>query len=223
LAVAAMALAFAVGSAGRFVIDWFERRPAAVVATPMAVLGQVKGSSTGQLGGAFTLVDHRGRTLTDQDFRGAFMFVYFGYTFCPDICPTELQSMSEALDALGPLAKRVQPIFVTIDPERDTVAVLADYVANFHPRMVGLTGTPAQVAVVAKAYGVFYGKVSSNNPEPGMERDEDYLMSHSSFVYLMDPEGRRSAAFPAGTAGTTMAKRIGSEVREHEEKEDRSE
>lgn len=206
-----MALAFAFGSAGHFVIDWFERGPAAVVATPMAARG------------AFTLVDHRGRTVTDRNFRGAFMYVYFGYTFCRDICPTELQSMSEALDALGLLAKRVQPIFVTIDPERDTVAVLADYVANFHPRMVGLTGTPAQVATVAKAYGIFYRKALSNKPEPGMERDEDYLMSHTSFVYLRDPEGRHSAAFPAGTAGTTMAKRIGSEIREYDEKAGRSE
>ncbi len=142
-----------------------------------------------KIGGPFSLVDHRGRAVTDQDFRGQFMLMFFGYTFCPDICPTELQTVGDAIDRMGPAGRKVVPVFVSVDPERDTVDVLNEYVPNFHPRMVGLTGTKEQVASVAKAYRVFYAKT----PAPGGKvegADADYLMSHSSFIYLVGPDGR---------------------------------
>ena len=117
-----------------------------------------RSTGTAQVGGAFTLLDHTGRTVSDTDFGDDFLLIYFGYTTCPDVCPTALLVMTQALDELGPQGERVRPLFITIDPERDTQAVMADYVAHFHPRLVGLTGSPEQVAVAAKAYLVYYAK-----------------------------------------------------------------
>lgn len=141
------------------------------------------------IGGPFSLVDHHGRAVTDENFRGRFLLMFFGYTSCPDICPTELQTMADAIDAMGRAGRKVVPLFVTVDPERDTVEVLKDYLPNFHPRLVGLTGTKEQVARVAKAYRVFYARTTA----PGGKQegaDADYLMSHSSFIYLVGPDGR---------------------------------
>lgn len=157
------------------------------------------------IGGPFTLVDTTGKPTSDADFRGRWMLVYFGYTFCPDVCPTELQSVSNALDLLGPTAARIAPIFITIDPARDTAPVLADYVKLFDPRIVGLTGTDAQVAAAARAYRVFAAKVESKN-------NTDYLMNHSSFVYLMDPAGRFIALFRQGTPPKEMADGIAARI-----------
>ena len=117
--------------------------------------------------GAFSLVDHTGRSVTHQDFLGRFMLIFFGYTHCPDICPTDLLVMSQALDMLGAAGERVQPIFITIDPERDTPRVMAEFVAHFHPRLVGLTGAPEQVAAAAEVYRVRYRKFYP------LESDED--------------------------------------------------
>jgi protein SCO1/2 len=134
------------------------------------------------IGGPFTLTDQNGKTVTDADFRGKYMLIYFGYTYCPDMCPTGLQSMAHALDDLGPDAKKVAPLFITIDPARDTPAKMKQYAANFHPDIIGLTGTPEQIAAVAKAYQVYYAK--------GEQVDEhDYIMDHSSLIYLMRPDG----------------------------------
>src|SRR4029077_7237917 len=105
-----------------------------------------QGGTASLVGGPFTLRDGNGRTVTERDFRGKYMLVYFGYTFCPDVCPTTLNEMSEALDRLGPKADRVQPIFITVDPKRDTPAVVKQYVTAFTPRLIGLTGTPEQIA-----------------------------------------------------------------------------
>ena len=122
-----------------------------------------------------------------------------GYTSCPDVCPTELQAMVGALDALGrELGGRVQPVFVTVDPERDAPERMARYVALFHPRLVGLTGTPAQVAQAARAYRVYYAKARPRDAS-------DYLMDHSSFVYLLDPEGAARALFRPGTSSDDIA------------------
>ncbi len=150
-------------------------------------------------GGGFELVDHSGNTVSDQDFTGRYMLIYFGYTFCPDICPTGLSTMATALDLLEKDASGIQPLFVTIDPERDTPAVLKDYVAAFHPRLVGLSGSEAQVASVAKKYRIHRSKVL----EADKPRDE-YLVNHSSLTYLMGPDGSFLTIFPHGTKAEFM-------------------
>jgi protein SCO1/2 len=158
------------------------------------------------VGGPFRMVDQTGRTVTDADFHGKYLLIYFGYTFCPDVCPTELQTMAQALERLGPAAERVQPIFVTVDPERDTPRQLADYVAQFDPRLVGLTGTPEQVAAMARAYRVYYAKAKGDSPD-------NYLMDHSSFVYFMAPDGTLLDLFARGTNADKMADAIGSRMK----------
>lgn len=136
-----------------------------------------------EIGGPFTLVDQDGRTVTDADFRGRWLLVYFGFTYCPDICPTSLTRNSDAIDLLGKMGEKVTPVLISIDPERDTPEKMKEYVHFFHPRMVGLTGTPEQVAAAAKQYRVFYMKAPGNQPDT-------YVVDHSSFTYLVDPNGR---------------------------------
>jgi protein SCO1/2 len=153
------------------------------------------------IGGPFTLTDQNGTVRHASDFRGKLMLVYFGYTYCPDVCPTELQTMSQALDILGAKGTAVQPIFITVDPERDTVAEMKSYAANFSPRLLALTGTAEQVAAAAKAYKVFYRKAPQ--PDGG-----DYLMDHSSIVYLMGRDGQYLAHFSGGTTAEQMAAAI---------------
>ncbi len=150
------------------------------------------------VGGPFTLTDTEGRTVTEKSYPGRYLLVYFGYTFCPDVCPTELQAIAGALDLLGPAADRIAPLFVTIDPERDTVQTLSEYVKLFHPRLVGLTGTDAQIAAAARAYRVYYAK---SNPKDR----SSYLMDHSSFIYLMGPDGILRALFRQGTSPKELA------------------
>jgi protein SCO1/2 len=134
-------------------------------------------------GGPFTLTASDGSTKTDESFRGRWMLVYFGYTHCPNICPMTLSAISRALDTLGPLAAKVQPVYITIDPERDTPEQMDDYTRAFDPRIVGLTGTPQAIATVANEYRVFYKKVAGQS-------GDDYSMMHSSYIYVMDPDGR---------------------------------
>lgn len=153
------------------------------------------------IGGPFSLIDHEGRPVTDADYRGQLMLIYFGFTYCPDVCPTELASLANAVDLLGAPGEQVQPLFITIDPERDTPETMAGYVSLFHPRLVGLTGSPEQIAATAKEFKVFYGKVES-------EDFSDYLMDHSSFFYLMGPDGENLAVFGHGTAPEDMATAI---------------
>lgn len=155
---------------------------------------------TASIGGPFTLVDQDGRTVTDADFRGRYMLIYFGFTSCPDVCPTELQVMAQAVDALGGKAEAVRPMLITIDPERDTPEQLAGYVTMFHPDMAGLTGTPEQVAQVARAYRVYYAKAEQG--------DGDYTMDHSSFIYLMGPDGAFLDVYPGGTPSERIAESI---------------
>ncbi len=140
------------------------------------------------LGGPFSLVDQSGRAVTERDFAGQWLLLYFGYTYCPDVCPTELGTIAAAMDSLGPLGEKVVPAMVTIDPQRDTPAQLAEYVTRFHPRMLGLTGSPEQVAEAARRYRVYFARV--NRADAG-----DYLMDHSSFVYLVGPDGRVRSLF----------------------------
>ncbi|WP_237182566.1 SCO family protein [Roseomonas marmotae] len=136
------------------------------------------------MGGPFTMLDQDGRTVTQADFGGQLLVGYFGYSFCPDVCPTELGSIGAAMDLLSEAeAARVTPLFVTVDPQRDTPEQLKVYVSNFHPRMVGLTGTPEQVAEMARKFRVYYSKVQ----RPEMT---EYLMDHSSFIYLIGGDGQ---------------------------------
>lgn len=135
------------------------------------------------LGGPFSLVNQAGQPVTERDYAGGWMLVYFGYSYCPDVCPTELGTMAAALDILGKTGEAVTPVFITVDPQRDTPAALADYVSRFHPRLQGLTGTPEQIAEVARRYRVYYARAQ----RPDMT---DYLMDHSSFIYLVGPDGR---------------------------------
>jgi protein SCO1/2 len=141
------------------------------------------------IGGSFTLTNQRGETVSDENFRGRFMLVFFGFTHCPDICPTELAKFGQVLDVLGPAANTVQPIFITIDPERDTPEALARHLSLFDERIIGLTGTEQQIAEVTKKYRVYYAKAPS-------ESASDYLMDHSSFAYLMAPDGSFVDVFP---------------------------
>lgn len=159
------------------------------------------------IGGPFTLTDQDGKTVTDADYRGKYLLIYFGYTYCPDVCPTELGTMARAMDLLGRQADKVQPMFISVDPERDTVAHLKDYVGLFHPNLVGLTGTPEQVKAAAKAYRVYYAKAPQEGGKTG-----DYLMDHSSFLYLMGPDGRFLGVYPAGTTADRVAQDLGSRI-----------
>lgn len=157
---------------------------------------------TALVGGPFSLTDHTGRKVTDKDYLGKYMLVFFGFTYCPDLCPTELQVMSAALDNLGAKADDIQPIFITFDPQRDTPEVLKQYISNFHPRFVGLTGTPEEIAVAAKAYRVFYNKLE-NTSGP-----DTYLMDHSTITYLMDKQGKFLKHFSYSTDAAAMSQAL---------------
>ena len=150
------------------------------------------GAGAALIGGPFHLTDQNGKARTEADFRGQYLLVFFGYTNCPDVCPTTLQVLTDAMAKLGPAAGKVTPIFITVDPERDTVAALKDYAANFDPRLVALTGSPAEIAAVAKEYRVYYAK-SGEGPNYGMD--------HTGLVYLMGPDGAFVTHFtPQATA-----------------------
>ena len=179
--------------------------PAAVLGAGLAGtaawLGLHGDAGAAGIGGPFRLRGADGREVTDADFRGRWMLVYFGYTKCPDACPTALQDMANAVDSLdaGTRAK-VAMLFITVDPERDTPAVVQDYVGAFNAPIVGLSGTPDQVAAAAKAYRVYYAK----HPKAGGEYD----MDHSSVIYVMDPRGRFVANFTHETAPDTIAAKL---------------
>jgi cytochrome oxidase Cu insertion factor (SCO1/SenC/PrrC family) len=154
------------------------------------------------VGGPFELTDHTGHVRTERDFRGQLMLVYFGFTYCPDICPTDLQAIGQALDKLGGEADSVQPLFVTVDPERDTAQHLAEYVPLFHPRLIGLTGSVDAVRKAAEAYKVYFAKV------PIGKAPNDYTVDHTAFIYLMDRDGNYLGFFPPGTTADRMVEII---------------
>jgi protein SCO1/2 len=139
------------------------------------------------VGGPFKLIDQNGKAVSDQDLKGRPFLVFFGFIHCPDVCPTTLFDVSEMLRALGPDADRTRALFITVDPERDTPAVMKDYLSSFDPHLSGLTGDPAAIATVAKAYRVYYKKVPLDGGE--------YTMDHTAIVYLMDKEGRFVSPF----------------------------
>ena len=194
---------------------WARRGLVAVLIAILAICGvllyqlyerTLTGTATGEalIGGPFELTDQNSTKVTDQTFKGRLMLIYFGFTYCPDACPTALGIMSAAIDKLDGAADRVVPILITVDPERDTPQVLKDYVSNFHPRMMGLTGTKEQIAQVAKAYRVFYQKAAGPTPD-------DYLMDHTLLIYLMDGDGKYITHFGPDATPDQMA----DEIRKH--------
>ena len=159
------------------------------------------------VGGPFELTDHTGKPRTNSDFCGKLMLVYFGFTWCPDICPTDLQAIGLALDKLGAEGDSVQPLFITVDPERDTAEHLAEYVPMFHPRLIGLTGSTDAIRKVADAYKVYYAKVDP--PKENVKEDGGYYtIDHTAFIYLMDREGNYLGFFPPGTSADRMVEII---------------
>lgn len=162
------------------------------------------------IGGPFALVDQDGRPVTDKDFDGRYRLIYFGYTYCPDVCPTDVQKMAQGLklfeEKQPAIAARVQPIFVTVDPERDTPEVVKSFVSAFHPRLVGLTGTPTQVKDAMAAYRIYAAK-------RGDAAATDYLMDHSAMIYLMGPKGEPISFFAQDATPATIAAELARYVR----------
>ncbi len=155
-----------------------------------------------QVGGPFALTDHTGQRVTDKDFQGRHLLVYFGFTFCPDVCPTGLQVIAAALDQLGAKADRITPVFITLDPARDTPAQLAGYVGAFHPRLIGLTGTQQEIEEVARAYRVYFKSVKDDKSAAG------YTLDHTSIIYLMDSKGEFVVHFTHATAVDAIVSRL---------------
>ncbi len=159
-----------------------------------------------------SLVDHTSRAVTEADFAGRWQLVFFGFTHCPDICPTTLAYMASVLDLLGPEAERVAPLFITVDPARDTVPVMAEYVSAFHPRLVGLTGTEAQVAEAAKSFRTWYERVEDETAPDG------YMMAHAGHIFLMRPDGGFDALFQErDQLPEDLAEHILTRIREQDE------
>jgi protein SCO1/2 len=157
-------------------------------------------SSSAQIGGPFTLLDTSGKTVTDQTYRGKWLLIYFGYTFCPDACPTALNNVSGALAKLGSVAEKIQPLFITVDPKRDTPQVMADYLKSFDPRIVGLTGSQAQADDAEKAYRVYVAAQKSDG--------DDYLVDHSAYFYVMNPQGKFVNVIAGDVSGEQMADKL---------------
>ena len=157
------------------------------------------------IGGPFSLIDHHGKKVSNEDYRGKYMLIYFGYTFCPDVCPMELQIMATALDQIPEKTlAEITPLFITLDPERDTVEVMAQYAPAFHPKLIGLTGSMQQIKAVKKAYRVYGAKEKlAEDADP-----DSYLVSHTSYIYLMDRNGEYVTHFKSRTDPDEMAKRL---------------
>src|SRR5437899_2857476 len=151
------------------------------------------------IGGPFALTDDHGKQVTDRDFRGKWLLIFFGYTHCPDVCPTTLSNLADALAELGKAADRVQILFVTLDPERDTPKVLLDYIAAFDSRIIGLTGSPEDIATTATAYHVKYAKT---------QQGDDYFVDHSTLIHVLRPDGSYATFMFTDASGLQMAKRL---------------
>lgn len=152
------------------------------------------------VGGGFELQTVDGKTVTDKSYRGKWLLVYFGYTFCPDVCPTTLSEMGNALKELGPLANKIQPLFITVDPARDKQPVMRAYMKSFDPRIVGLRGDPDEIETVSKEYHVYYRPRALGNGQ--------YTVDHSSFVYVMNPQGKFVHLLTSDVPGHKMAQEL---------------
>ncbi|MBL27563.1 MAG: SCO family protein [Rhodospirillaceae bacterium] len=190
---------------------WFLVAAAAIalllsIAGRMGLIGgptqQTEVGGTPDIGGDFTLVNRQGETVTNETYAGKYRLIYFGFTSCPDVCPTTLQIITLAMDDLGDAASDVLPMFVSLDPERDDPAKVDAYLKNFDPRFVGLTGSPDQVAATAKTYRIYYAKVDLPDSALG------YTIDHSSFIYLMGPNGRYLTHFTHNDDPEAIAKKV---------------
>ena len=167
-------------------------------------LGRVVSTGQADVGGPFQLTDQHGKPVSDQAFRGRYMLIYFGYSFCPDVCPTTLAVMAQALEKLGGKSSQVVPVFITIDPERDTPKVLDEYMKSFAPPFVGLTGSADQIKTVEKRYRVYAVK----KPLEG----GNYGMDHSSVIYLMGPDGKMVSFYDEAVSPDDLAKDLRSKI-----------
>jgi protein SCO1 len=188
---------FAVVAAGLLVLAAGAMLALAFRETPQGAAGTALASA---IGGPFRLIDQNGKPVSDTDLKGKWQLVFFGYTHCPDACPTALNELALALDKLGDKRGEVGIVLITVDPERDTPEVLKSYVQSFDAPIVALTGSPGQVAQAAKAYRVYYAK----RPRP----DGGYDMDHSAVIYVMDPKGRFTATFTPDSSVDTIAERL---------------
>jgi protein SCO1 len=179
-----------------------------VAAGMLAVTGALVGlhsrprvivTGTASIGGPYTLTATNGAQVNERTYRGKWLLIYFGYTFCPDACPTALNNMSVALEKLGTRANNIQPLFVTIDPQRDTRGVMADYLKSFDPRILGLTGTQDEINTVIKEFHLYVSRDKSD------ANANDYIVSHSSYLYLMDPHGVFAAVLQGTATGDEIA------------------
>jgi len=201
LIVLLLIAATALGLGGRYLIMGGNDRP----------VGQsASGSGKPLVGGPFQMVDQDGKAVTEASYAGRYLMVFFGYTFCPDVCPQGLQIIGSALDIFkenGGDADKVVPLFVTVDPERDTPEILKEYLTNFHPAIQGISGTVEQTTAMGKAYRVYYAKVK----DP--ESSADYLMDHTSLTYLMGPDGDYVGHFSHTASPEQIAERLAKAVR----------
>jgi protein SCO1/2 len=153
---------------------------------------------TAAIGGPFALIAPNGQTVSDQTYRGKWVLLYFGYTYCPDACPTALNNISVALDKLGSNAGKLQPLFVTVDPQRDTRDAMTEYLKSFDSRILGLTGTKDQIDSVVREFHLYVSPDKSDG-------EDNYLVSHSSYIYLMDPRGIFVDVIQGGAVGDEIA------------------
>ena len=174
-----------------------------IAALALSTLNSVKGGSgTALIGGPFTMLNEKGEIVTEKTYAGKYMLLFFGFTNCGDICPTELQVIAAAFSEMGATSDVITPILVTVDPERDTPQVMAEYVKNFHPRLQGLTGSAEQIAQFAKIYHIYFQKV------PDLKNPANYTMDHSSILYLMGPDGKFIKHFTYTTDAKNLAERL---------------
>ncbi len=173
--------------------------------SPIAIQSQPKISlmavTDDAFGGPFTLTNHLGQNVTDKDYTGKYRLIYFGFTFCPAICPTELSKMTSVMNDLGDRSKEIQPLFMTVDPERDTVEKMKNYVSLFHSSLIGLTGTSDQIKSVLKDYKIYAAKVD----DPSLS---EYTMDHSSFIYFIAPDDRLLHIFRINDSADVMTAKI---------------
>ena len=153
--------------------------------------------------GTFSLTDHNGNAVTEATYKGRHTMVFFGYTYCPDVCPTALLDIGTVMDNLGDKAKNIVPLFVTVDPKRDTVEVMRDYLENFHPSIVGLTGNTDEINEASKSFRAYFGKVIMDASDP-----DGYMMSHSARIYLMGPDAKPILNFKHGESVENITKKI---------------
>ena len=191
---------FVAASMGLILYLYWPRERVAVNVTPPSVSG------TAAIGGPFTLTDTKGNTVTEAALLGHFSLIYFGYTFCPDICPLALQSMTKAIEFAGPAGADVQPIFITVDPERDTTEAIAAYIAHFDPRFIGLRGTPEQTQEVERSYRVYARRAETIGPPD--KAGGEYVMDHTGYIYLMGKDGKYITHFSADATLPEMGLRL---------------